>query len=435
MSLKQMIVIALVTLIPANCGKFESQVGVFSLLLLSQLDSSTSSSVNISHTGGNGMLAEGGATDTYTIYLGKKPSSDITIQATPDSQVLINSSSSPLDLTFTASNWNIPRTVTVTAVDDTIPEGDHTSVISHVVTSGDAAYLALSLNDLIFSITDNDYSSATITQSGGSTSIIEGVASAYVPATDTYTIVLDTAPTSNVTITITADSQVSADQSTLVFTPSDWNIPQTVTVSAVDDSIVEGYHTATITHSVTSSDQSFDGITVGNVTVAVYDNDTDSLGRKRIFVTDTTVQGDFGGIAAADAICNSDTAMPTGDTYKAMLSDGATREASPAFNWILAANTDYYQADGATLIGITNGSGVFAFNLNNAFSTGGSYYWSGFTTTWSSSANLCYNGASPWSSNTSSNGRPGDSSSVDSTSIRVGTISCSNSYSLLCVAQ
>ena len=42
---------------------------------------------------------------------------------------------------------------------------------------------------------------------------------------------------------------------------------QTVTVSAVDDAVAEGTHTATIPHSGTSSDPNYNGMTVSSVTV------------------------------------------------------------------------------------------------------------------------------------------------------------------------
>ena len=55
--------------------------------------------------------------------------------------------------------------------------------------------------------------------------------------------------------------------------PSDALTPQTVTVTAVDDSAAEGDHLSTITHSASSSDVNYDGISVSDVTANVTDND------------------------------------------------------------------------------------------------------------------------------------------------------------------
>jgi hypothetical protein len=112
----------------------------------------------------------------------------------------------------------------------------------------------------------------TITESGGSTNVTEG------GATDSYTVVLNSQPTADVTITISPDSQVSVSPTSLTFTSSDWNTPQTITVTAVDDFVVEGSHTGTITHSASSSDSDYDGISISDVTVNITDNDTADSG-------------------------------------------------------------------------------------------------------------------------------------------------------------
>lgn len=64
-------------------------------------------------------------------------------------------------------------------------------------------------------------------------------------------------PTASVSFTATCDSQLlisGAFSKTLTFTTSNWNTPQTITVTVVDDFLAEGAHTGTITHSVSSSD-------------------------------------------------------------------------------------------------------------------------------------------------------------------------------------
>ena len=57
-------------------------------------------------------VAEGGATDTFTVSLKSQPSANVTITLNPGTQVTV----SPSPLTFTAGNWSTPQTVTVTAV-------------------------------------------------------------------------------------------------------------------------------------------------------------------------------------------------------------------------------------------------------------------------------------------------------------------------------
>ncbi len=111
-----------------------------------------------------------------------------------------------------------------------------------------------------------------ILQSAGRVDVQEG------GATDSYQLALNTLPTANVQIKVTPDSQVDLGAGpgafiTLIFTPANALIPQTVTVTAVDDAVVEGNHTSVITHSVTSSDSRYDGLPVSNVVADIVDND------------------------------------------------------------------------------------------------------------------------------------------------------------------
>ena len=113
----------------------------------------------------------------------------------------------------------------------------------------------------------------TVTESGGTTDVTEGA------NTDSFTIVLDTLPTNTVNVTVTPDAQtdVGAGAGTAIilpFTTANWNISQTVTVTAIDDVIVEGSHSSTILHSATSVDTFYNGISINSVTANITDNDS-----------------------------------------------------------------------------------------------------------------------------------------------------------------
>ena len=58
-----------------------------------------------------------------------------------------------------------------------------------------------------------------------------------------YTVVLETRPSANVVLTVepAGDPDLQGVPGTLTFTPDNWDVPQTVTVSAVaDDDTAEG---------------------------------------------------------------------------------------------------------------------------------------------------------------------------------------------------
>jgi hypothetical protein len=105
----------------------------------------------------------------------------------------------------------------------------------------------------------------TITESSGSTNVTEG------GATDTYTIQLNTVPTASVTISLATGSQINlvAD---LTFTADLTALdPQTVTIAATDDIVVEGDHSQIISHS--ASGGGYDGVSISTMTAAITDND------------------------------------------------------------------------------------------------------------------------------------------------------------------
>ncbi|MFQ6026620.1 MAG: beta strand repeat-containing protein [Dehalococcoidia bacterium] len=92
-------------------------------------------------------------------------------------------------------------------------------------------------------------------------------------ATDTYQVCLDSEPTHEVTITASPDSQVNVSPLSVSFPTSDWDTTRTLTVSAVDDLVIEGPHSGTISHTASSSDPNFDGVPVPSVTANITDND------------------------------------------------------------------------------------------------------------------------------------------------------------------
>ncbi|MCC5843171.1 MAG: hypothetical protein JJU05_02850 [Verrucomicrobia bacterium] len=89
---------------------------------------------------------------------------------------------------------------------------------------------------------------------------------------DTYTVVLNRAPGEEVVVSLAVDDQVTVTPTSLTFTPGNWEVPQVVTVTAVDDDVREMLHTGTITHTTGSSDPAWDGLSQDFV-VIVIDND------------------------------------------------------------------------------------------------------------------------------------------------------------------
>ncbi len=112
----------------------------------------------------------------------------------------------------------------------------------------------------------------TVTQTGNQ-AVTEGGAAGT--DSDTFEVALNSAPTANVTITIAPDAQTTASVPALTFTPANFSTPQSVTITAVDDAVVEGGHTSNISLTPSSADAAYNGLSIPDVVVDVTDNDVD----------------------------------------------------------------------------------------------------------------------------------------------------------------
>lgn len=139
---------------------------------------------------------------------------------------------SPTSFTFNKSNESTPQILTVTGIDDSKVDGDKLVEIQYVSTrvSGNTTSVT-TFDPLVVTNLDNedpnDPSVAGITVSTNQLFIFEG-------GEDTFTVVLDYEPAFNVTVPLDFGS-VMGSPSSLTFTPENYNVPQTVTVSVLDD--------------------------------------------------------------------------------------------------------------------------------------------------------------------------------------------------------
>ncbi len=232
--------------------------------------------VNVSQSGGSTSVNEAsgaGRTDTYTVVLASQPTADVSIAVASGTTAV--ATVSPATLTFTTTNWNTMQTVTVTGVDDRVDQdGDRSITITHTATSSDPNYNTIDIDNVVAMVVDNDTAAVNVSQSGGSTSVNEASGAGRI---DTYTVVLASQPTADVSIAVASGDTGAATVSpaTLTFTTTNWNTMQTVTVTGVDDRVdQDGDRSITITHTATSSDPNYNTIDIDNVIAMVVDNDT-----------------------------------------------------------------------------------------------------------------------------------------------------------------
>lgn len=226
-------------------------------------------------------VVEAGVTDTYEISIipdaneanpNPWPTALVQVTVTPDSQVLVNGSATPITLDFSVTaNPNLyTQTVTVTAVDDTDVEAPiHPGMISHTMSSADTRYDGKDIVDVVAEILDDD-GTPGITISKTVAFCKEGG-----DPNDMYQFVLTAPPAIGETVTITVNTDAQLEPiAALVFDRADWYIVQTVNIVGADDGDVEDSpHTSTIIHAVSSGDSGYDGMTVDDVLVYITDND------------------------------------------------------------------------------------------------------------------------------------------------------------------
>ncbi len=208
------------------------------------------------------LTTEAGDTAIFAVVLDSEPTSDVTIAFNPSDTT--EGTVSTTSLTFTAANWDSPQTVTVTGMNDDLNDGDANYTISlGPITSADTDYAALAPVDVSLTNADDDSSGTTVdaptelttTEVGGET---------------TFTVVLDCEPADDVTIAVSSSdtSEGTVSPTSLTFTDHDWDTPQTVTVTGVDDYMADGDvpYTVTIAAAV-SNDTDYDGVDVDDLAV------------------------------------------------------------------------------------------------------------------------------------------------------------------------
>ena len=239
-------------------------------------------------------VSEAGGTTTYTVVLQTEPSGNVTV--TPSSSAPDNVTVSGA-LTFTPSNWDELHTVTITGVDDDVDNADgrRRATIRHAVTGG--GYDGVEVPSVSVTVTDDDVAGITIDPDSVTVDEDGGEAA--------YTVVLTTEPTGAVTVTPSSSAPDNAAvDDVLTFTPSNWDRPQLVTVTGVNDAMDnDGDRTATVSHAIAGG--GYDGVAAADVSVAVTDDDVAGI---TIDLDSVTVDED-GGEAAYTVVLATE---PTG---------------------------------------------------------------------------------------------------------------------------
>jgi len=106
---------------------------------------------------------------------------------------------------------------------------------------------------------------------------LSGLETSESGGTASFTVLLEAAPTADVTVGLTSsnESEGTVDKSSVTFTSVNWFVPQTVTLTGVDDPDIDGDQAySVITSAATSLDPNYDLLEVDDVLVTNLDNET-----------------------------------------------------------------------------------------------------------------------------------------------------------------
>src|SRR5205814_2065086 len=128
------------------------------------------------------VTTEAGGTATFTVVLTSSEAARVGIPVS-SSNVAEGTDSTP-SLTFTAADWSVAQTVTVTGVDDALQDGAiaYTIVLAPAA-SGDPRYSGMDAADVSATNTDNDVAGIAVAP-------VAGLVTTEAGGTATFTVVL-----------------------------------------------------------------------------------------------------------------------------------------------------------------------------------------------------------------------------------------------------
>jgi cyclophilin family peptidyl-prolyl cis-trans isomerase len=231
-------------------------------------------------------VKEGSTVKTFTVRLQSQPDAAVVVPLEiVDANGNPNTSRATLDkamLNFSTTNGTTAQTVTVTAVNDELDNGDANFTIrvkpALSSSSSDESYNGRDGADIALVVQDND----TIGVQVSATSLPLQEAGAAV----TFTVRLQTRPTSEVTIPLEVvnangdpdQSRMTINVSQLVFTPDNATTAQTITITPINDADVNGTGTFKIRLSpAVEADQNaadYHGVNGDDVTVTITDDES-----------------------------------------------------------------------------------------------------------------------------------------------------------------
>jgi hypothetical protein len=187
------------------------------------------------------------SSQNVSVSLAAAPRSPVRLRVNANERLNLSTS----ELLFTPSNWNVPQEVRVSVLDDRRTTGNqNVNLAFEVILDGtDPGFRNLRASVINVEVVDDDEPSITIVETLGNTYASE------LGLVDTFSVKLDTQPTKAVTLTFdnSAINSVAIVPNSIVFTPQNWDVPQTLSVETDLDFNADGHDIGLIFIDVSSA--------------------------------------------------------------------------------------------------------------------------------------------------------------------------------------
>ena len=177
------------------------------------------------------LTVDEGANSTYTVALNTQPTGEVTVTIGSDGDVSVVTPT----LTFTTTDWGTSQTVIVSAAQDDDAFND-TATLAHNAQGGGYDTITANLD-----VTVNDDETAEIILDLAMLTVNEG-------NTNTYNVSLNIQPTTDITVTISSDGDISASPAVLTFTTMNWDTSREIEVTAAQEDDNALNDNATLSH-------------------------------------------------------------------------------------------------------------------------------------------------------------------------------------------
>ena len=215
--------------------------------------------------------SEDGGSASFSLRLTTRPTSDVIIGIRSN-----NPNEGVTDeflVSFSPLDWNQPKTVIVTGVDDQFFDGNVVySILFNPAISGDRDYSGVTADPVQLTNVDNE----SVSTAGFFVSPTNGLVTDENGLTATFMVSLRSEPAADVTIGVTSSdpTEGSADKAQLVFTAANFQTAQMVTVVGLNDNDLDGPVRYTIAlEPAVSADANYNNADPFDVIVTNNDND------------------------------------------------------------------------------------------------------------------------------------------------------------------